>query len=106
MSVLRFSYSHIISIKPVVTGTVYLTYKELATQAGVDILTQRRATDLISELDMLGIITARTVSNGKYGRTRQISLNADLKIVTSLLEQSTYLSNYSFEKSPLQTKLI
>jgi cell division control protein 6 len=94
------------TIKPVVTGSVYLTYKELATKAGIDILTQRRATDLISELDMLGIITARTVSNGKYGRTRQISLNADLKIVTSLLEQSTYLSNYSFEKSSLQTKLI
>lgn len=94
------------TLQPVVTGTVYLTYKELATKAGIDVLTQRRATDLISELDMLGIITARIISKGKYGRTRQISLNADQKLVASLLKQSMHLSNCVFEKLPMQTKLI
>lgn len=85
--------------KPVTTGTLYEKYRDLARKAGYEILTQRRVTDLISELDMLGILTATIVSNGKYGRTRQISLNADLKIVMSLLD-------IPFEKSPLQTKLI
>ncbi len=95
--------------KPVITGTVYLTYKELAKKAGIDILTQRRVTDLISELDMLGVITAQAVSKGKYGRTRQISLNADPEIVMSLMQSSIHLSGYdwtSLSKTlQLQTRL-
>ncbi len=95
--------------KPVVTGTVYLTYKELAKKAGIDILTQRRVTDLISELDMLGVITAQAISKGKYGRTRQITLNAEPKIVMPLLESSTYLSSYDWQSldrtTPLQKHL-
>jgi cell division control protein 6 len=82
--------------KPVITGMVYLTYKELAKKAGIDVLTQRRVTDLISELDMLGVITAKSLSKGKYGRTRQISLNADPEVVVPLLEDSTYLSRYDW----------
>src|SRR5205823_5745445 len=41
------------------TGEVFDVYKELCQRTGSDVLTQRRITDLISELDMLGIFTAR-----------------------------------------------
>jgi len=41
---------------------VFDVYKELCKNTGSDILTQRRITDLISELDMLGIFTARVIS--------------------------------------------
>jgi len=34
---------------------------------GIEILTQRRVTDLISELDMMGILNATVVSKGRYG---------------------------------------
>lgn len=95
--------------RAVVTGTVYETYKELAKRAGIDILTQRRVTDLISELDMLGVINAKAISRGKFGRTRYISLNSDPQMIISLLGRSTYLSGYDWSSisgdSPRQTKL-
>ena len=38
------------------------------------LLTQRRVSDIIAELDMLGIINAKVISKGRYGRTREICL--------------------------------
>ena len=55
------------------TGEAYSVYKQMCRDIGVDILTQRRITDLISELDMLGIVNAMVVSKGRYGRTKEIS---------------------------------
>lgn len=57
------------------TGEVFSIYSELCHKTGLDVLTQRRITDLISELDMLGIITARVISKGRYGRTREIAMS-------------------------------
>jgi archaeal cell division control protein 6 len=54
------------------TGEVFETYKELCKKTGNNILTQRRISDLISELDMLGLINAKLISKGRYGRTREI----------------------------------
>jgi cell division control protein 6 len=68
----------------ITTGEVYEIYKELCKKTRADSLTQRRVADLISELDMLGIITARVISKGRYGRTRDIkssSLEDLLKIL-------------------------
>ena len=47
------------SVGVITTGEVFEVYKELCKKTRTDILTQRRVADLISELDMLGIITAR-----------------------------------------------
>jgi len=38
-------------------------------------LTQRRVSDIIGEYDILGIIAAKTISKGRYGRTREILLS-------------------------------
>lgn len=57
------------------TGDVYNVYDDRCKQSGLTPLTQRRVSDLISELDMLGIINAKVVSLGRYGRTRQIKLS-------------------------------
>jgi cell division control protein 6 len=57
------------------TGEAFTVYKQMCRTIGSDILTQRRITDLISELDMLGIINAMVVSKGRYGRTKEISLS-------------------------------
>lgn len=61
------------------TGEVYTVYKQMSRTIGTDILTQRRITDLISELDMLGIVNAMVVSKGRYGRTKEISLSVPLE---------------------------
>lgn len=56
------------------TGDVFDKYKEICTNNGLKILTQRRISDLIAELDMLGIIHTKVISHGRYGRSREISL--------------------------------
>jgi archaeal cell division control protein 6 len=55
------------------TGDVYDTYRELCNKVGLRPLTQRRVSDIIAELDMLGIINAKVISKGRMGRTRDIS---------------------------------
>ena len=56
------------------TGDIYNYYKDICEKCGLKPLTQRRVSDIIAELDMLGIINAKVVSKGRYGRTREISL--------------------------------
>jgi len=72
-------------VPDITTGEVYNTYKTLATEVDADVLTQRRVTDLISELDMLGIVNAVVVSKGRYGRTKEISLSVPYEQTTSVL---------------------
>src|SRR3989344_2452103 len=60
--------------KQIFTGDVYEVYKDACAKTGVKPLTQRRVSDIIAELDMLGIISARVISKGRYGRTKEISL--------------------------------
>lgn len=59
---------------PILTGDVYEIYLSLCKRNGYRFLTQRRVSDLISELDMLGLISTKVISKGRYGRTREIRL--------------------------------
>lgn len=56
------------------TGDIYELYKNIASKTGLRPLTQRRISDIIAELDMLGIINAKVISKGRHGRTREISV--------------------------------
>ncbi len=56
------------------TGEVYELYKKLCDKVKLRPLTQRRISDIVAELDMLGIINVSVISKGRYGRTREISL--------------------------------
>jgi len=60
---------------PANTGEVYAVYKDLCDYFSLDPLTQRRVSDLINELDTMGILNARVVSKGRYGRTKEIRLS-------------------------------
>ncbi|MFT4310694.1 MAG: ORC1-type DNA replication protein [Candidatus Woesearchaeota archaeon] len=59
----------------VLKGEVYEHYRELCNHVGIRPLTQRRISDIITELDMLGIINAKVISKGRFGRTREIMLS-------------------------------
>ncbi len=77
------------------TGEIYDVYKNLCKQAKLNILTQRRVSDIIAEMDMLGIIHAKIISKGRYGRTRDVSLSIDENLVLKLklvLEKSLQLT--------------
>lgn len=56
------------------TGDVYNKYSEICNKTKNEILTQRRVSDILAEFDMLGLITARVISKGRQGRTREIKL--------------------------------
>ena len=56
------------------TGEVYDLYKDICYKTALSPLTQRRVSDILAEFDMLGIINAKVISKGRYGRTREISL--------------------------------
>jgi len=58
-----------------VTGDLYEVYVELCKESGVEPLTQRRVSSLINELDLLGLVNARVVSLGRYGRTKKVKLS-------------------------------
>lgn len=73
------------------TGDVYDVYKDICTKIGLRPLTQRRVSDIIAELDMLGILNAKVVSKGRFGRTREISLAVPQSLIPKIktgLEQS------------------
>ncbi|MCL2143271.1 MAG: ORC1-type DNA replication protein, partial [Methanomassiliicoccaceae archaeon] len=70
--------------KTMTTGDVYSTYKELCNVLNITANTQRRITDLISELDMLGIVHARVKSFGRAGRTKEIELSIPEEICRML----------------------
>lgn len=71
--------------KNVTTGQVYNIYLKFCNNIDMDVLTQRRVTDLISELDMLGIVNAIVVSKGRYGRTKEISLSVSISSTRNVL---------------------
>ena len=75
------------------TGEVFNIYKRLCEEIDADVLTQRRVTDLISELDMLGIVNAVVVSKGRYGRTKEISLSVPIEETEAVLLSDSRLGD-------------
>jgi cell division control protein 6 len=68
------------------TGDAYLAYSRFCNETGLGPISQRAFTDLLAELDMYGFITARTVSRGRYGRTKEIRVTLPNHIETKLIE--------------------
>ncbi|MGY5881285.1 MAG: orc1/cdc6 family replication initiation protein [Candidatus Thorarchaeota archaeon] len=74
------------------TGECFNVYSEIAKKLSLDTLTQRRVSDLISELDMLGLINTTVISKGRYGRTKKIKLAVSKKQIGSILDDDSRLS--------------
>ncbi len=75
LSVYRFNKSS------ATTGEIYDVYNELCGELGTGFLTQRRLGTLISELDAMGILNAKVVSMGRYGRTKKIRLEISRTLI-------------------------
>lgn len=89
----------------ITTGETYNIYRNMCKLIGIDILTQRRVTDLISELDMLGIINATIVSKGRYGRTKEICLSVPTESTKRVLFEDYRLKPLEAYNPPSQMKL-
>jgi ORC complex protein Cdc6/Orc1 len=70
------------------TGEVYEIYLKLANKIGVENVTQRRVSDILNELDMVGIITAKVVNRGRYGKTKEINLAVSEDIIYKAIVES------------------
>ena len=72
------------------TGGIYDFYKKLCFNVGLRPLTQRRVSDIIGEFELIGVINTKTISKGRYGRTREITLSVPssvLPLTKKILEE-------------------
>jgi len=88
------------------TGDLYETYRELCECTTTTVLTQRRVTDLVSELDMLGLVHARVKSFGRGGRTKEIELSVPPMEAKRVIEEDEVLGQLKNYKLRFQTTLM
>ena len=95
-------------VKRITTGEVYQVYKQACRHSNSLPLTARRITDLISTLDMLGMITAQTVSRGRYGRSKEIALSipSSIDIEQIMVEAEAMMQNVVNATYSIQSTLI
>ena len=88
------------------TGEVYGTYTKLCNVYNLDKLTQRRVGHIIAELDMQGLINAKVVNLGRYGRTKYIDLAIDKNQLLSIIKNDHFLYDLieSMKKKQIFTK--
>lgn len=72
--------------KSIFTGDIYSYYQDLCKKVNIEVLTQRRVSDIIADFDMLGLINARVISKGRQGRMREIRLAIPDNIVNRARE--------------------
>lgn len=77
------------------TGDIYNYYQDLCLKYKMEVLTQRRVSDIIQEFDMLGIINVRVISKGRGGRMREIRLAISNNIVEKVKEIIENSLNYN-----------
>jgi len=76
------------------TGEVYSIYKGLCRKLGIEPLTHRRISDLINELDMIGLATAKVVNRGRYGVTKLIKLSVPEGAIFEGLKEDERLTSF------------
>jgi cell division control protein 6 len=81
--------------RPLFTGEVYNHYKDLCAKKGIEVLTQRRVSDMIQEFDMLGIINVNVISKGRGGRMREIKMAITKNITSKVREIIEESLNYN-----------
>jgi cell division control protein 6 len=64
-----------------ITGEIYEVYNEICGELGITPLTQRRLCSLVNELDSMGLLNAKVISMGRYGRTKKIRLEIARTVV-------------------------
>jgi cell division control protein 6 len=74
------------------TGEIYTTYKSLCKAVRQQELTQRRVTQMLSEIELSGIIYGRIVHQGIHGNTKKYKLTIPNEIV-----KNTFKNDLTFE---------
>ena len=75
------------------TGEIYSSYKNLCKAVGRDELTNRRVTQMLSEIELSGIITGRLVHQGIHGRTKKYKLEISSEMVKKAFKNELTLKD-------------
>jgi len=76
----------------ITTGNVKKVYEDICIKLGYKPVTLRRINDIISDLEMLGIISAPVVSLGRYGRTKLIRVEVPINSILKVFEKDERFS--------------
>ena len=77
------------------TGEIYTIYQYFCSKIQQEPLTQRRMTQIVGELDQLGLITTNIVNQGRYGRTQRIKLHIHISSVKQAIKNDPILSPFT-----------
>lgn len=75
------------------SGFVYDKYSELCKKTGLEALTTRRVSGLLTELDTLGLVTAAVVNYGRYGRTKKITPQISFTVASKVFESDDIIKH-------------
>jgi len=75
------------------TGEIYSSYKALCKIVGRDALTQRRITQMLSEIELSGIISGRLVHQGIHGRTKKFKLTISSDMIKKTFKDDLTLQD-------------
>jgi len=75
------------------TGEIYSSYKGLCKVVGRDELTQRRITQMLSEIELSGIISGRLIHQGIHGRTKKYKLTISPETVKKTFKDDLTLQD-------------
>ncbi|WP_428326090.1 Cdc6/Cdc18 family protein [Nitrosopumilus sp.] len=75
------------------TGEIYSSYKNLCKVVGRDELTQRRITQMLSEIELSGIISGRLIHQGIHGRTKKYKLTISSEMIKKTFKDDLTLQD-------------
>ena len=89
----------------ITTGEAYAIYQDTCKEVCFKSLTQRRITDIVQELDTLGLLITRVVSLGRHGKTKEIQLSVPPEEIICFLQKDDLISSLSGFKIKDQARL-
>ena len=75
------------------TGEIYHSYKNLCKIVRQKELTQRRITQILSEIEMTGLISGKIIHQGMHGRTKKFSLTLQPDVVKKAFKEDLALED-------------
>ena len=75
------------------TGEIYTAYKSLCKTTRQKELTQRRITQMLSEIELSGIITGKIIHQGIHGRTKKYKLTLSPEMVKNTFKNELTLED-------------
>jgi len=72
------------------TGEIYRKYRELAEKHNIKPATQRHVGGIITQLQQKKIVNCKTISKGRYGKTRLVKLTVNPETIQEALKEDLY----------------